>query len=88
MLVLRNSKDSEIHFTNVDLVKRHYMFSKKDIEDLSRGLSNDFKKYLSEMIKNYNNDLKSCVSMHDIANVLNHYNDETGNESIFSVDEI
>lgn len=89
MLILRNSKDSEIDFTNVDLAKRYYMFSKNDIDDITCGFDDDdYKNDICERIKNHNDDLKSCVSMYDIANVLNLYTDDFGNGSIFSVDEI
>ena len=88
MLILRNSKDNEIDFTNVDLAKRYYMFSKNDIEDFTCGLNYDQKLDLCGLIKNYNNDLKTSESMYDIANILNLYTDDLGNGSIFSVDEI
>lgn len=88
MLILRNSKDHEIDFTNVDLAKRYYMFSKNDIDDITCGFDDDYKNDICERIKNYNGDLKSCESMDDIANILNLYTDELGNGSIFSVDEI
>lgn len=88
MLILRNSKDNEIDFTNVDLAKRYYMFSKNDIDDITFGFDDDYKNDICERIKNYNDDLKTCESMDDIANILNLYTDELGNGSIFSVDEI
>lgn len=88
MLILRNSKDKEIDFTNVGLAKRYYMFSKKDIEDFSCGLDNVSYNDYCAMVKNYNDDLNACESMWDIANTLNLYTDDFGNGSIFSVDEI
>lgn len=88
MLILRNSKDKEIDFTNVSLAKRYYMFSKKDIEDFTCGLDNDSANDFCKTVENYNNYLKSCVTLHDIANTLNFYTDDFGNGSIFSVDEI
>ena len=88
MLILRNSKDREIDFTNVDLAKRYYMITNKNIEDVVWDLDFDNTNNIRDLIANYNDDLKSCESMYDIANTLNLYTDDLGNGSIFSVDEI
>lgn len=62
-----NSSDYEVGFTNVEEAKCYYSVDKNVLDDEYNAET--------EIEKKYNEELKDCKTLSDVANVYNYYSD-------------
>lgn len=88
MLILENSEDREICFTNLGDAKKYYYMSNDCMYEMTRGFSIMQAQQYCNLVRDRNDDIASARSLNDLASVLNLYSDDLDNGSMYSVREI
>lgn len=85
MKVLKNGKDDEVMFDDLEIAKKYYMPTEDPKKD--EYLGNDFEEYV-KLYNQYKEEIEEAETLEELASVLNKYTDIFDNGSEYFVKTI